>query len=286
MPAMSLPAAFALSLPPAGEALPIVVDSPHSGTQYPSDFDSVLPPERLRGAEDAFVDRLWAAAPRHGASLLAARFPRLYIDPNRGLQDIDPLLLDAPWPEPLQPGPKSRLGIGLVWRLLDGEPVYARRLSPQALQARIDACWRPYHEALQRLLDEALARHGRRWHLNVHSMPDDSHRRLGLDDAPLADFVLGDLEGRTADEATLQVLEDSLRAHGFRVARNDPFKGVEIIRRSGDPARGCHAVQVEVKKSLYMDEATHRLHDGFPRVQAAVDALLAALARHVRATAA
>jgi N-formylglutamate deformylase len=275
-------AAFELHLP-AGESLPIVVDSPHSGADYPGDFGSVLAPERLRGAEDAFVDRLWASAPRHGASLLAARFPRLYIDPNRSLEDIDPLLLEPAWPQPLQPGPKSRLGIGLVWRLLDGEPVYDRRLTPTELQARIDSCWRPYHEELQRLLDDALARHGRRWHLNVHSMPDDSHRRLGLGEAPLADFVLGDLEGRTADEATLQVIEGCLRAHGFSVARNDPFKGVEIIRRSGDPARGCHAVQVEVKKSLYMDEAAHRPHDGFPRVQAAIDALLAALARHVRA---
>lgn len=275
------PAPFVLSLP-AGERLPIVVDSPHSGGDYPADFDSVLSAEQLRGAEDAFVDRLWAAAPRHGASLLAARFPRLYIDPNRGLEDIDPLLLDAPWPEPVQPGPKSRLGIGLVWRLLDGQPVYAQPLSPRQLQQRIDACWRPYHAALQRLLDEALAVHGRRWHLNVHSMPDDSHRRLGLGNAPLADFVLGDLDGLTADEATLRVLEDCLCAQGFSVARNDPFKGVEIIRRSGDPSRGCHAVQVEVKKSLYMDEATHRPHDGFPRVQAAINALLAALAQHVR----
>ena len=110
-----------------------------------------------------------------GVTMSTARFPRLYIDPNRGLEDIDPLLLDAPWPEPVQPGPKSRLGIGLVWRLLDGQPVYAQPLSPRQLQQRIDACWRPYHAALQRLLDEALAVHGRRWHLNVHSMPDDSH---------------------------------------------------------------------------------------------------------------
>jgi N-formylglutamate deformylase len=274
-------AAFELSLP-FGERLPIVVDSPHSGAHYPADFDSVMPATRLRGAEDAFVDRLWSAAPSHGAGLLAARFARLYIDPNRGLEDIDPLLLDRPWPLPLQPGPKSRLGIGLVWRLLDGEPLYAHRLTPQQVQSRIDSCWRPYHATLQDLLDGAWAGHGRRWHLNVHSMPDDSHRRVGLGEAPLADFVLGDLDGRTADEATLQVLEGCLRAHGFSVARNDPFKGVEIIRRSGDPARGCHAVQVEVKKSLYMDEATHRPHHGFMRVRAAIDAVLAALAQHVR----
>jgi N-formylglutamate deformylase len=215
--------------------------------------------------------------------LLAARFPRAYIDPNRSLQDIDEALLDAPWPEPVAPGPKARLGIGLVWRLLDGRPLYARRLTVPELQQRIARCWRPYHQALQAELDAALARFGARWHLNVHSMPDDSYRRLGLADRPLADFVLGDLDGRTADEATMAVIEASLRASGFSVARNDPFKGVEIIRASGDPARRCHAVQIEVKKSLYMDAAAHRPHEGFERVQEALERMLGALAAHVRA---
>jgi N-formylglutamate deformylase len=266
---------------PAAAPLPIVVDSPHSGTRWPDDAELALSLQQLQQAEDCFVDRLYDTAPAHGAVLIAANFPRAYIDPNRSRLDIDAALLDSPWPGPVQAGSKTRLGMGLVWRLLDGRPLYRRRLSVQEVQHRIERCWQPYHDALQRELDEALARFGARWHLNVHSMPDDSYRRLGLQSRPLADFVLGDLDGTTADEATVSLIERSLRDSGFSVARNDPFKGVEIIRASGDPSRRCHAVQIEVKKSLYMDEAAHRPHDGFERVRGALERMLEALAAHV-----
>jgi N-formylglutamate deformylase len=267
---------------PDGQALPIVVDSPHSGSELPADFGMVLPAPLLRSAEDCFVDQLWAGAPLHGAVLLAARFPRAYIDPNRALTDIDEALLDGTWPGEVEPGPKTRLGIGLVWRLLDGRPMYRRRLSVAQVQQRIDSCWRPYTDALQRELDATHRRFGARWHLNVHSMPDDSYRKLGLGDRPLADFVLGDRDGSTADEPTMALIEHSLRHSGFSVARNDPFKGVEIVRRSGDPSRHCHAVQIEVKKSLYMDSETCQPNEGFGRVQAAINRLLEALAQHAR----
>jgi N-formylglutamate deformylase len=244
-----------------------------------------LPAPLLRSAEDCFVDQLWAGAPAHGAVLLAARFPRAYIDPNRALTDIDEALLEGTWPGEVEPGPKTRLGIGLVWRLLDGRPMYRRRLSVAQLQHRIDSCWRPYTDTLQRELDAAHRRFGARWHLNVHSMPDDSYRRLGLGDRPLADFVLGDRDGSTADEPTMALIEHSLRHSGFSVARNDPFKGVEIVRRSGDPSRHCHAVQIEVKKSLYMDSQACQPNEGFARVQEAINRLLEELAQHARNTA-
>ncbi len=274
------PAAFTL-VTPAGPALPIVVDSPHSGTDYPADFDAIAPRHQLRAAEDTWVDRLYDSAPRHGATLLAARFPRSYIDPNRSLLDIDADLLDAPWPGPVQPSRKTELGIGLVWRLLAGQPIYSRRLSVDEVRRRIDGCWQPYHDALAAALDGAGAA-GARWHLNVHSMPDDAYRRLGLPEKPLADFVLGNLDGVTSDEATMDLLAGALRGHGFSVAFNDPFKGVEIIRTSGRPSAGWHAVQVEVKRSLYMD-AGYAPNAGFERVRAAIDSMLGALAAHVRA---
>jgi N-formylglutamate deformylase len=266
---------------PTGAALPIVVDSPHSGTDYPEDFGHSAPMPLLRMAEDTWVERLWASAPSHGATLLAARFPRSYIDPNRSLLDIDEAVLDEPWPGPAAPGRKTELGIGLVWRLLDEVPIYDRRLSVAEVQQRIERCWRPYHAALQAELDAAAARGSARWHLNVHSMGDDAYRRLGLPVKPLADFVLGNLDGATSDEATMGLLAAALHGHGFSVAINDPFKGVEIIRASGDPAAGRHAVQVEVKRSLYMDEHFEPTA-GFDRVRAAIDSLLEVLAAHVR----
>jgi N-formylglutamate deformylase len=269
-------------LRPAQDALPIVVDSPHSGTWYPPDFGHAAPFELLRRGEDLYVDRLYAHAPQHGATFIAANFPRAYIDPNRLLADIDEALLDAPWPGEVQAGPKTRLGIGLIWRMLGEVPVYQRKLSVTEVQQRIERCYQPYHAALDETIEGAYRQFGAVWHLNVHSMPDDSYQRLKLPVKPLADFVLGDLDGRTAGEPLMALIEGVLRDHGYSVARNDPFKGVEIIARSGRPAERRHSLQIEVKRSCYADVERHVPNEGFARVQAALDAMLAALAAHVR----
>jgi N-formylglutamate deformylase len=269
-------------LRPAQDALPIVVDSPHSGTWYPPDFGHAAPFELLRRGEDLYVDRLYAHAPQHGATFIAANFPRAYIDPNRLLADIDEALLDAPWPGEVQAGPKTRLGIGLIWRMLGEVPVYQRKLSVAEVQQRIERCYSPYHAALDEAIEGAYRQFGAVWHLNVHSMPDDSYQRLKLPVKPLADFVLGDLDGRTAGEPLMALIEGVLRDHGYSVARNDPFKGVEIIARSGRPAERRHSLQIEVKRSCYADVERHVPNEGFARVQAALDAMLAALAAHVR----
>ena len=274
--------AYTLRRPWPGTELPIVLDSPHSGTEEPQGWDTALNAIERRGFEDCFVDQLYANAPAHGATLLAARFPRLYIDPNRTLEDIDEAMLDAPWPGPVKPSPKTALGFGLITRVMRERPVYARKLTVAEVQHRIATCWRPYHEALWRTLDETHARHGCLWHLNVHSMGDDAYQTLKLPEKPLADVVLGDLDGTTADEPTMALIETVLRDHGYSVARNDPFKGVEIIRRSGRPAEGRRALQIELKKSRYMDNATLQAHEGFGPLKTALDAMLAALADHAR----
>ncbi len=269
-------------LRPAQAALPMIIDSPHSGTDYPADFGTSAPFELLRRGEDLYVDRLYEHAPQHGATLIAAHFPRAYIDPNRLLTDIDEALLDAPWPGEVAAGPKTKLGIGLIWRLLGDVPVYSRKLSVAEVQARIERCYRPYHAALDEAIAGAYRQHGAVWHLNVHSMPDDSYERLKLPVKPLADFVLGDLGGRTAGEPLMALIEGVLRDHGYSVARNDPFKGVEIIARNGRPAERRHSLQIEVKRSCYADVERHVPNDGFGRVQRALDAMMAELAAHVR----
>ena len=267
---------------PAQGELPIVIDSPHSGTVYPDDFGYSAPFELLRRGEDLFVERLYERAPEFGATLLAANFPRAYIDPNRVLTDIDLELLDAPWPGQVDTGPKTRLGIGLIWRKLGEVPIYNRKLSVAEVHRRIERCYMPYHAALDAAIEGAYARFGAVWHLNVHSMPDDSYARLGLADKPLADFVLGDLDGRTAGEEVMALLEGVLREHGYSVARNDPFKGVGIIQRNGRPAERRHSLQIEIKRSCYADVQRHEPNEGFVRVQRTLEAMLRALALHVR----
>jgi N-formylglutamate deformylase len=269
---------------PLAPAVPLVCDSPHSGTTYPADYGYAVPLALLRKGEDTDVDALWSAAPSVGATLLAARFPRTYIDANRTEDDLDPALLDGPWPTPLNPGEKTRLGYGLVWRnVAAGLPIYDRPLPVAQVRHRIDAYYRPYHAALSQAIEDTAAGFGGVWHLNLHSMPGNAYERLGIATGKrLADFVLGDRDGTTCEPAFVDVIESELRARGYTVARNDPYKGVQLIARIGQPARHRHSLQIEVRRPLYMDEATRERHAGFAPLQRDLAALLRVLAAYVK----
>lgn len=268
---------------PAAAPIALVCDSPHSGTDYPDDFFHVVPRAVLRRCEDTHVEALWEAAPAVGATLLAARFPRTYIDANRTLDDIDPAQLSGPWDRPLTPSEKSRLGIGLVWSKVNADtPIYEAPLSPQQVRDRITHYYEPYHAALSQAIEGTAARFGGVWHLNLHSMPNNAYERLEIRSPhPLADFVLGDRDGSTCEPGFVDLVERELRAAGYMVARNDPYKGVQLIARIGQPARNRHSLQVEIRRPLYMDEATRERNGNFALVQRDLTRLLHTLAQYV-----
>jgi N-formylglutamate deformylase len=267
--------AFTLTAPRRGHA-PLVLDSPHSGTEYPEDFGTTLPRELLRQAEDSFVDELYASGPDFGATLIAARFPRSYIDPNRSVLDIDASLLEAPWPGPAMPSPKTVKGIGLIWRILDtGESIYGRKLAIDEVMRRIVNYHQPYQRAVKDALDRAHAHFGGVWHLNLHSMPAVSSNIS--EEGPgkaRADFVLGDRDGTTCEPEFTVVVAETLRAMGYQVKINDPYKGVELVRAFSDPMAGRHSLQVEVNRRLYMDEKLRTRTPGFAALQANLARLL------------
>ncbi|HEY0522567.1 MAG TPA: N-formylglutamate amidohydrolase [Stellaceae bacterium] len=259
--------------------VPLVFDSPHSGTIYPEDFRFACPFEVLRTAEDTYVEELYGAAPAHGATLLAALFPRSYLDVNRDVADIDPDLLDGPWPGPLSPGEKTRLGLGLVRRLAKpGMPVYDRKLSVAEVQARIARCYEPYHAALQAACDRLHRKFGAVWHVDCHSMPSEGNAMSTDPGACRADFVLGDRDGTTCDPALTDFVGRVLRGRGYSLKVNDPYKGVELVRRHGRPAEGRHSLQIEVNRALYMDEKTLVKTAGLDRLKADITHLIEALA--------
>lgn len=282
---MNAPQAPCTLLAPRAEAIPLVCDSPHSGTWYPDDFGSVLSRDVLRQGEDTHVDVLWQAVPEVGGTLLCAHFPRTYIDPNRTEQDLDAELLAEPWPTALQPGEKTRLGYGLVWRNISaGRPIYDRLLSVAEVRHRIEHCYRPYHQALSTAVAQAVGQFGKLWHLNLHSMPNNAYERLKIQSAhPLADFVLGDRDGTTCEPAFVDLVEQGLRDCGYTVARNDPYKGVQLIAQIGQPAQQRHSLQIEIRRPVYMNEATREPHENFERVQQDLAALLQRMADYIRA---
>ena len=258
---------------------PLVFDSPHSGTSYPDDFAYSCDLALLRTAEDTHVEKLYDFAPSLGIAWIEALFPRSYLDANRGEHEVDVEMLDGEWVGEVVTDPtalsKVRLGKGLVWKNTDtGEAMYTRKLRPQEVRDRIDRCWRPYHDAVSRAIDEAHARHGWSVHLNCHSMPSiaGSHAT----DHPgiaHADFVLGDRDGTTADPRLTARMAAFLRERGYDVAVNFPYKGVELVRRYGDPARQRHSIQVEVNRKLYMDEKTFEMKPAAEKLRADLKAM-------------
>jgi N-formylglutamate deformylase len=276
---------FTLRLP-EGEAVPLICDSPHSGVLYPDDFGYAVPFEQLRAGEDTDVHVLWQALPSVGATLLAAEFPRSYIDPNRDVEDIDPAMLDGTWPTPLNPGEKTRLGIGLIWRdaKKNGKaPIYARKLPVAEIQKRIATYHAPYHAAMREHIEAAFARFGTVYHLNLHSMPADSYEGLQIQsDHPLADFVLGDRDGSTAAPEFTAMVAEALKKRGFSVAINDPFKGVALIARLGRPAERRHSIQIEVHRGLYMNEITRERSANFNALQDALTGVSQDIAAYVK----
>jgi N-formylglutamate deformylase len=280
MPASVLVPGILFRRDPVAPEVPLVFDSPHSGTQYPADFGYACPLDILRTAEDTHIEDLYGAAPEHGATLLGALFPRSYVDVNRDAGDIDEALLDAKWPGVINPSEKTRLGMGLVRRLAKPNlAVYARKLSVAEIERRVARCYQPYHAMLQEICDRLHGKFGTVTLINCHSMPARGSAMSSDGPSALrADFVLGDRDGTTCAPGLTDFVARLLAGRGYSVKINDPYKGVEIVRRHGVPAAGRHALQIEVKRSLYMDERTLLANDHYATLKADLGHLIEGLA--------
>ena len=258
----------------------LVLDSPHSGIVYPPDFLYTCDLATLRRAEDTHVEKLYDFAPELGAHWIEAHFPRSYLDANRHTSELDVSLLDQSWPHPIETDPallaKVRLGKGLIWRVTDdGVPIYERTLSVDEVLARIKHCWEPYHAAVAQSIDAAHAGHGYSIHVNCHSMPAvASSHATEFPGEKHADFVVGDRDGTTASPNLSRLVCAHLTALGYSVAYNHPYKGVELVRRYGNPAENRHSLQLEINRKLYMNEESLALTAGFDGLKAHLRSLV------------
>jgi N-formylglutamate amidohydrolase len=245
---------YALSMPVDLRSC-AVFSSPHSGSEYPDAFlaASLLTPLQLRSSEDAFVDELFAAAPDCGSPLLAARLPRACLDLNRAAEDLDPALIAGTSRRFLNA--RIAAGLGVIPRVVgEGRPIMQGKLTLAEAQRRIADYWHPYHARLRSLLDAARSAFGAAILFDCHSMPHDA-----LSAAPQVlgrrpDVVLGDRFGVACDRSVIDAAAEAFAAVGFTVARNAPFAGGYITQAYGRPQQGIHALQIEINRSLYMDE--------------------------------
>jgi N-formylglutamate amidohydrolase len=274
---------FRLRRPEAGApATPLVFASPHSGAVYPATMmaAAALDEAVLRRSEDALVDDLIAEAPNHGARLIAGAYGRAYIDLNRDPSELDPAMFEGEAPEHVQ-GRTARVaaGLGAIAMLAgEGQKIYARKLTWDEAHQRIEGAHRPYHDALARLLGEAHAAHGMAVLIDWHSMPAAAARTVVTPrHGKGCDIVLGDRFGAACSPMLTRLVERTLEDLGYRVVRNAPYAGGYTTEHYGRPSRRTHALQIEIDRRLYMDEATRAPHEGFARLKADIGAVTAAL---------
>lgn len=236
---------------------PLVFAAPHSGRHYPSDLEASVDLFSLRRFEDTDVDRLLEDAPHHGATVVAGCFGRAYLDLNRSPDDLDPAMFAEP---AIRSGPTNAriaAGLGLFARYASGgREIYGRKLSLDEANRRIATVHSPYHSQLAQLLEQAVARFGGAILIDWHSMPSAAAVSGLGQNRRTVDVVLGDRHGRACRPELILFAESALRSSGLSVARNAPYAGGYTTERHGQPANNRHALQIELNRALYLDEAS------------------------------
>jgi N-formylglutamate amidohydrolase len=263
-----------LLIEPFRRTAPLIFASPHSGRRYPRELVTAarVGLGSLRRSEDAYVDELFSGAAAHGAPILCAAVARAYVDLNRDPSELDPEMFTDP-PAMAMHSARVQAGLGCIPRIAgDGQEIYWRKLPTGEAERRIGLVHRPYHAMLQALVEEALGLFGCAVLIDCHSMPSSARG------PQQPDVVLGDRFGASCHPAVTALAEATLRRLGYRVSRNAPFAGGHTTQAYGRPARNVHALQVELNRSLYLDERTLERTPGFRRVRADMARLAATLA--------
>lgn len=269
---------YTLTLPKA-HTTSVVFASPHSGRYYPPAFiqDSVLDEHALRSSEDAYVDLLYAAVPEHGAPMLMSNTPRAYVDLNRGPEELDPALINGL--RRVDHNPRVSSGLGVIPRVVaGGRAIYRGKMSLRDAQARLAKHWHPYHKALQSLLDRSHRTFGEAILIDCHSMPHEAVSSLCKGKNRCPQIVLGDRFGASAAPDIVGQVEAAFARAGFETARNTPFSGAYMAQHYGRPSRGQHVVQVEIDRSLYLDEQMVRPNGDFSQIRTRLASVIAEIA--------
>ncbi len=259
---------------PKGPEVPFLFTAPHSGRVYPSDMTerSALSEADIRLSEDAYVDNLFEQAPNYGASLLIATHARAYLDRNRAENELDPnMFTPALDTASVSSSHRVRAGLGVIPRIVaEGKQLYTQALPAREVEKRLSAVYRPYHTKLQQLQTTLRQRHKVLYMIDSHSMPSTGAgkgRSLYRGKKTGPDIVLGDCWGSSCDTQFTGLVEETLLAAGFSVKRNTPYSGGFTTTQYGKPAGNTHALQIEINRALYMNEATHTSLPDFHEIQ-------------------
>jgi N-formylglutamate amidohydrolase len=257
---------------PSLQSAPFVFCSPHSGRIYPSCLRAAsrLDAHSLRKSEDCYVDQLFSMVAELGAPLIAARFPRAYLDVNREPYELDPELFGRPLPNYVN-SQSMRVagGLGTIARIVaDAEEIYLPHRRPTLADGltRVELLYRPFHAALAALIRETQLLFGYAVLIDCHSMPSQAPSGTP-NQAGRPHIVLGDRFGASCDSKLTRLTREALTDIGLETHLNRPYAGGFITEHYGRPFKGVHALQIEINRALYLDETSLEPTAGFEELR-------------------
>ena len=246
----------------------VIYNSPHSGRLYSANFlsQTALSFKDIRASEDFYVDQLLTSVTQTDAILLEACFPRSFVDVNRAASDLDQKLIEKF--KINSSDPRTAAGLGVIPRVVgEGVEIYQQKLSLEEVNIRLNTYYFPYHEKLQQLINQAIENFGTAILFDFHSMPHNCLGNRTSNNSRLPEIVLGDCFGSSCSSKFSQQVFDIFVAEGFNVTRNDPFSGGFITRNYGVSHKNIQAIQIEIDRSLYMDEKNLTLSAGYLKLK-------------------
>jgi N-formylglutamate amidohydrolase len=269
---------------PTISVAPLVFDIPRSGSDYPREFSSPAPFDAVRRSVSMYVEELYGFAPDHGTTWLYALFPNVYIDANRHELDVDPAWLEGDWAEPLEPSDKSIRGMGLIPRVCGKGDVALQdtSLTVADLAHRLDNYYWPYHNELTAILAAFREHHGAAFHVSCHSMSSIGGKAVADAGRVRSDFDIGTRNGATTAPEFADAVIECLKGFGYNVTRDEHFTGAESVRKHGNPDNGIHSLQIEINRSIYMDEDSYHRGGRFTEIQGHLSQLANHLADFAR----
>lgn len=268
---------------PVRAKLPFVFSSPHSGRLYPASFvtASNLDAMTLRRSEDSFVEEIFGGVMALGAPLIHARFPRAYLDANREPYELDPsMFADALPPHVNTRSLRVAGGLGTIARVVaDSTEIYREPMAFAEAERRIRLLYMPFHEQLRGLLEETYRAFGWAVLIDCHSMPSVGGPADDDQGADRPDIVLGDRYGTACASEITEEAERILKRLGYSTVRNNPYAGGFNTEHYGRPNHGLHALQIEINRALYMNEAKIERGPGLKRLRADMSAFASELGK-------
>ncbi len=234
----------------------LFVSIPHAGEQIPDicDWLSRLPEPILFCDSDRFVNRLYQPAIEDlQLGAVIAPWHRYAVDLNRKPedQDVDPQEIRN------KKAPRKLAG-GFHWRVTTRGDILLDRPVTAAEHKNLRALiYEPFHQEIQNQYKCRFeAGFSEVYHLDLHSMPSlgtEAHRDPG---ELRADVVISDSLGKSARPDFVDIVLLSFVRAGLKTAYNWPYYGGRLTEHYGKPELHQHCVQVELNRSLYMDEET------------------------------